>query len=66
MSATKTSIRFFNDKEVRAVWDKADNKWWFCVIDICAILAESNNPSDLLACYEKPFKGARQSNRYKM
>ena len=26
---SKKSIRFFNDREVRAVWDDANNKWWF-------------------------------------
>jgi len=30
----KTSIRFYNDREVRAVWDEEHNKWWFSVLDI--------------------------------
>lgn len=30
----KKSIRFFNDREVRAVWDEENNKWWFSVLDI--------------------------------
>ncbi len=30
----KTSIRFYNDREVRAVWDESQNKWWFSVLDI--------------------------------
>lgn len=25
----KISIRFFNDREVRAVWDDERSKWWF-------------------------------------
>ena len=25
----KISIRFFNDREVRAIWDEENNKWWF-------------------------------------
>ena len=33
----KVSIRFFNDREVRAVWDEASNKWLFSVIDIVAV-----------------------------
>ena len=31
---SKISIRFFNDREVRAIWDKTDSKWWFSAIDI--------------------------------
>ncbi|MDR2805737.1 MAG: Fic family protein [Dysgonamonadaceae bacterium] len=37
----KISIRFYNDKEVRAVWDEENAKWWFSVVDIIAILSES-------------------------
>jgi cell filamentation protein len=36
----KISIRFFEDKEVRAVWDDESSKWWFNVIDVVAILNE--------------------------
>lgn len=31
---TKKSIRFFNDYEVRAVWDEKNSKWWFSATDI--------------------------------
>ena len=30
----KTSIRFYNDREVRAVWDEKNQKWYFSVLDI--------------------------------
>ena len=39
----KISIRFFNDREVRAVWDDADAKWWFSVLDVVAVLNEEND-----------------------
>ena len=35
---SKISIRFFDDKEVRAVWDDEKSKWWFSVFDIIAVL----------------------------
>jgi cell filamentation protein len=38
---SKISIRFFDNKEVRAVWDEGNSKWWFSVVDIVAILSES-------------------------
>ena len=34
----KKSIRFFNDREVRAVWDEEHSKWWFSVLDIIAAI----------------------------
>ncbi len=38
----KISIRFFNDREVRAVWDETDAKWWFSVLDVVSVLNEEN------------------------
>jgi len=39
----KKSIRFFNDREVRAVWDEEHNKWWFSVLDIIAAINEQDD-----------------------
>ena len=39
----KISIRFFDDREVRAVWDEKNNKWWFSVLDIIAALTDQND-----------------------
>jgi cell filamentation protein len=36
----KISIRFFNNREVRAVWDDAHAKWLFSVLDIVGVLNE--------------------------
>ena len=40
---TKISIRFFDDKEVRAIWDEENAKWWFSVVDIVGILNEEDD-----------------------
>ena len=39
----KKSIRFFNDREVRAVWDEEHSKWWFSVLDIIAAINEQGD-----------------------
>lgn len=39
----KVSIRFFNNKEVRAAWDNDGNRWLFSVVDVIAVLTESKN-----------------------
>jgi cell filamentation protein len=44
-SDTKISIRFFNDREVRAVWDEENAKWWFSVLDIIAVLTKQDDYS---------------------
>jgi len=52
----KVSIRFFNDREVRAVWDDAAAKWWFSVLDVVGAL---NGESDYAKTrnYWKYLKG---------
>jgi cell filamentation protein len=39
----KISIRFFDDREVRALWDGQNAKWWFSVLDIVAVLTDQND-----------------------
>ena len=40
---SKKSIRFFNDREVRAVWDDANNKWWFSATDIVRAINDEDD-----------------------
>ncbi len=39
----KVSIRFYKDRQVRAVWDDGLSKWWFSVLDIVAILNDEDD-----------------------
>ncbi|MBR4621079.1 MAG: Fic family protein [Salinivirgaceae bacterium] len=41
--ANKKSIRFFKDREVRAVWSDAESKWYFSATDVVRAI---NNESD--------------------
>lgn len=43
MSNNKISIRFFDDREVRAVWDEENSKWWFSILDIIAVLTDQDD-----------------------
>ena len=54
--AQKKSIRFFNDRQVRAVWDEEHSKWWFSAIDMVRAI---NNEDDYQKCrnYWKYLKG---------
>ena len=53
---SKKSIRFFNDREVRAVWDDENSKWWFSATDIVRAI---NDEEDYTKCrnYWKYLKG---------
>lgn len=39
----KISIRLFDDKEVRAIWDEENKKWYFSVVDVVGILNEEED-----------------------
>ena len=41
---SKISIRFYNDREVRAIWDEEKSKWWFSAVDIVAAITDSPRP----------------------
>ncbi|MCL2327539.1 MAG: Fic family protein [Bacteroidetes bacterium] len=39
----KLSVRFFEDRDVRAVWDEESAKWWFNVVDIVSAINEQDD-----------------------
>lgn len=39
----KISIRFYKDREVRAVWDDENGKWWFSVLDVVGAINEQDD-----------------------
>ena len=41
----KQEIQLFDSKKVRTVWDSEQEKWYFSIVDIVAILTESVDPS---------------------
>jgi len=40
----ENAIRLFQDHRVRVLWDDKQEKWYFSIVDIIAILTESPNP----------------------
>lgn len=39
-----TQIKLFEDKKVRTLWDSEKEEWYFSVVDVVAILTDSENP----------------------
>ena len=37
------NVKLFDTQQVRAEWDAEQEKWWFSVVDIVAILTESQD-----------------------
>jgi len=40
----KNEIKVFDQKKVRTIWDANQEKWFFSVIDVVAVLTESSRP----------------------
>lgn len=40
----ETAIKLFNDKQIRTHWDDNQEKWYFSIVDVVGILAESIDP----------------------
>lgn len=41
MSEHTNKIQLFESHQVRAEWDAEQEKWWFSIVDIVAVLTES-------------------------
>ncbi|HMG16016.1 MAG TPA: hypothetical protein VK590_11250 [Saprospiraceae bacterium] len=41
-------IKLFESKQIRTVWNETDQKWYFVVADVIAVLTESANPGDYI------------------
>ena len=41
---TKQSLQLFEQKKVRTVWDEEQEKWYFAIVDVVAVLTESADP----------------------
>ena len=40
----KQSIQLFEERNVRTIWDDVQEKWYFSVVDVIAILTDSPTP----------------------
>lgn len=40
----KNEIKLFEQKQIRSLYDEEKEKWYFSVVDIIAVLTESENP----------------------
>ena len=47
---TKYQVELFENRKVRTAWDDKEEKWYFSIVDICAVLTESK---DLQAYWRK-------------
>ena len=44
----KNSIKLFEDKLVRSVWDEEKEEWYFSIVDVVEILTDSSDPKQYI------------------
>ncbi|WP_288861624.1 BRO family protein [uncultured Bacteroides sp.] len=42
------SIKLFQEKKIRSVWNEEEQQWYFSVVDVVGVLTDSVNPTDYL------------------
>lgn len=52
----KNSIKLFGDDKIRTIWDDEQEKWYFSVVDVVAVLTESPNPQTYWRVLKKRLK----------
>ena len=40
----KQTLQLFEEKKIRTVWDEEEEKWYFSIVDVVAVLTDSPNP----------------------
>lgn len=53
----ETSIKLFNEKQIRSHWDPEQEKWYFSIVDVIEVLTGTDRPrkywSDLKSKLQK-------------
>jgi len=52
----KNTIKLFEDREIRVVWDEDEEEWFFSIIDVVGVLSESKNPTTYWRVLKKRLK----------
>jgi len=39
------AIQVFEERQVRSLWDAEQEQWYISIVDVIAVLTESNDPS---------------------
>ena len=40
----KNIVKLFDDRKVRTIWNEDEEKWYFSIVDVIAVLTDSDNP----------------------
>ena len=52
----KQALQLFEQKKVRTIWDEEQEKWYFSIVDVVAVLTDSENPQTYWRVLKKRLK----------
>ena len=55
-----SNIKLFESKQIRSVWNEEDQKWYFVVEDVVAVLTDSNDPKQYIKRMRQRDEGLAQ------
>ena len=50
----QNSIKLFEDKLVRSIWDEQKEEWFFSIVDVVEVLTDSKDPKQYLKKIKEP------------
>ena len=54
--AQNDKIQLFEDKRIRTAWDEVKEEWYFSIVDVVAVLTDSQNPQTYWRVLKKRLK----------
>ncbi len=52
----ETALKFFDQKQIRSLWDKDKEKWYFSVVDVIEVLTDSPRPRKYWSALKSKLK----------
>ncbi len=60
----KDKIQLFENKRIRTAWDEEKEEWYFSVVDVVAVLTDSENPRRYWSDLKRKLKAEGVSQLY--
>jgi hypothetical protein len=60
------TIKIFDDRKVRTIWDADMEKWYLSIVDTIAVLTDQPESKKILECIKNKVKSRGKSVSYKL
>lgn len=57
----KETLKLFEDRKVRTVWDDKEEKWYFSIVDVVSVLTDSTDPKQYIKKMKSRDEGLKSN-----